>query len=929
MTSRSSIGWLKFLASHTVPLKSPSLGRLLRRWLHLRHAGRHALPYDLAKRHLLRASEESQRAALSRVASLSNEVLLEQTRARPDGLTQREAAARLRALGPNSLIREPLGAARWVRWRSIASPFNILLAILAGLAWSVDDLAAASVIAAMVVLASALRLIQEGRARHAVERLQSLVRSTATVLRRRRGNALRSSEGIENQAPWQEVPIDTLVTGDIVRIAAGDVVPADCRLLDSRGLFVTQASLTGESLPVEKISGVAASSGADVFSEPSLVFMGSTVISGSGTALVVATGSRTIFGHVASAVSQPDTDAGSLQSGMNQVGLLLMKFAAVLIPLVFIATGLSHQDWSAALLFALSVAVGLTPEMLPIVVTTALAKGAIDLSRSRVVVKSLDAIQALGAMTVLCIDKTGTLTEDRIVLDQHLDIDGRDSAQVFRLAWLNSYFQTGLTSALDRAVVNHPEAQALSARSNSWRVVDEIPFDFERRRVSVVIDELDSGKRLLVSKGAVEEILRCCVKVRSGERDQNLGTAEVERVRSLVERMGQQGLRAVAIACKAVDPTLVRYAKSEEAGLTLAGIVAFLDPPRQSAAPALAALAAHGVRTYVLTGDTAAISATVCERVGISSSRMLSGDEVDVLDDSALLQELKQTHVVVRLTPGQKERIVRILRASGAVVGFLGDGINDGPALRAADVGLSVDSAVDVAREAADIVLLEKSLLVVDAGVIKGRAAFCNMNRYLRMAAGSNFGNVLSVVVASAFLPFLPMLPIQLLVQNLLYDLAQVALPFDRVESQLVTHPLRWDPAEIGRFMLWFGPLSSIFDLSAFMVLTQLLGLDTADSQAQFQASWLLLGLATQVLAMQVLRAPGLPLIHQHAAWPVTLASICALSAGVWLTLGPLARVFGFEAPPAAWFAWMGALLLGYLLAASFFSRRVFRPALV
>jgi len=698
-----------------------------------------------------RALSPAESERLAHGARWPIERLFAELHAQGQGLTEREAKARARRYGSNALPREPA----WYRWlrplRSIASPFNLLLALLAVLAWIADDARAAAVIGAMVLLSGVLRGVQELRAQTALTRLARLVHSTATVLRRAPPRAAEARAGAI------ELPMEALVPGDVVLLAAGDIVPADCRLIESRQLFVAQASLTGESMPVEKNAFFSGPSATGLLTEPTLVFQGTTVVSGAASALVLATGRSTLFGSLAMSAGTQHSGSDPLQQEMNRIGLLLLGIASVMLPLVFLINGLLRGDWPEAFLFALSVAVGLTPEMLPMVVTAALAKGAVDLSGQKVVVRRLDAIQALGAMDVLCIDKTGTLTEDRIVQDRHLDAAGGESDQVFQLAWLNSRNQTGLRSALDRAVLSHADARALAVPDLNWRALDEIPFDFERRRLSVVL-EGQGGERRLVCKGAVEEVLGCCTMVRLAGVERPFDEAERAAVRARVSVLEQDGLRVVAIADRAIERSQVRFGRDDEANLTLAGFVAFLDPPRDTAAPALDALAAHGVRTIVLTGDSQTVAASVCARVGLQSPSILTG------------------------------------------------------------------------------------------------------------------------------------------------------------VPELVPAPRRWDPGEFRRFMLMSAPVSSFFDLLAFGVLAWVLQVATTEHQALFQSAWLMLGLATQVLVVQLLRAPELPLRHQRAAWPVTLASLAVLLVGWWLPFGPLAAIFGLAPPPDAWFAWMLLLLGGYLL---------------
>lgn len=596
------------------------------------------------------------------------------------------------------------------------------------------------------------------------------------------------------------------------------MIPADCRVITARDLFVAQAAMTGESLPVEKFADRRGSAEGPL-EQSNLLFMGTNVVSGSATALVVATGNQTYFGTLAVRVTSSDRAPTAFQAGVNSVSWLLIRFALVMVPIVLLVNGFTKGNWTEAFLFALAVAVGLTPEMLPMIVTSTLAKGAVLLSRKKVIVKRLDAIQNFGAMDVLCTDKTGTLTQDKIALERHTDVFGAPSDEVLKFAFLNSHYQTGLKNLLDRAVLEHVELQTELKLEQDYRKIDEIPFDFERRRMSVVVSERDDHHEL-ICKGAVEEMLAVCTRVRmesdSGSQEVPMDAAMLARVKEVTHALNEDGLRVVAVAMKELPASQNTYSVADEAGLTLIGYVAFLDPPKESAAPALKALAEHGVAVKVLTGDNELVTARVCAQVGLAADTVLLGPQVERMNDAALAHAVEVHQVFAKLTPLHKERIVRSLRANGHIVGFMGDGINDAPALRAADIGVSVDSAVDIAKEAADIILLEKSLMVLEEGVIEGRKTFSNMLKYIRMTASSNFGNVFSVLIASAFLPFLPMLPLQLLVQNLLYDISQIAIPFDNVDEELVKKPLKWNPADIGRFMVFFGPLSSVFDITTF-----------------------------------------------------------------------------------------------------------------
>jgi Mg2+-importing ATPase len=638
-----------------------------------------------------------------------------------------------------------------------------------------------------------------------------------------------------------------------------------------------------------------------------------------------------VFGALAARAMATDTAPNAFQAGINSVSWLLIRFAAVMVPVVLLVNGFTKGNWLEAFLFSLSVAVGLTPEMLPMIVTSTLAKGAVGLARRKVVVKRLDAIQNLGAMDILCTDKTGTLTQDKIALARHIDADGGPSDEVLTYAYLNSHYQTGLKNLLDRAVLDHVELPAELKLEQDYRKIDEIPFDFQRRRMSVVVSRR-GDEHLLICKGALEEVLAVCTRVRTTgandetPQDEALDPARLARVQRVAHELAETGLRVVAVAVKVLPPDQAVYGVADEADLVLIGHVAFLDPPKETAAPALQALAAHGVGVKVLTGDNELVAAHICAQVGLPAGQVLLGSQVEAMDDAALALAAREHQVFAKLAPQHKERIVRALRAAGHVVGFMGDGINDAPALRAADVGISVDSGVDIAKEAADIILLEKSLMVLDEGVVEGRATFCNMLKYIRMTASSNFGNVFSVLVASAFLPFLPMLPLQLLVQNLLYDFSQTAIPFDHVDAELVGQPLKWNPGDIGRFMVFFGPISSVFDLTTFAVMWWVFSADTPAEQGLFQSGWFVVGLLTQTLIVHMIRTPKLPVIESRASAPLAATTLAIMALGLWLPMGPLAGTFKLQPLPPAFFAWLAGILLGYALLTTvmkrFYSRR-------
>jgi Mg2+-importing ATPase len=844
-------------------------------------------------------------------ASAEAEALLASLHSRPEGLRSEEADAIREQLGPNEVEHEkPLPW--WAHlWHCYRNPFNLLLTLLALVSYWTEDMKATVVIASMVLLSTLLRFWQELKSNQAADALKAMVSNTATVLRPDAGSApaLASPLLAGGRA---ELPIQRLVPGDVILLSAGDMIPADCRLLSAKDLFVSQAAMTGESLPVEKFAHQREAQVLNPLELGSIVFMGTNVVSGSASAVVLATGPRSYFGALALRVGATDRAPTSFQAGVNKVSWLLIRFMLVMTPLVLFINGFTKGDWTEALLFALSVAVGLTPEMLPMIVTSTLAKGAVFLSRKKVIVKRLDAIQNFGAMDVLCTDKTGTLTQDKIVLARHVDVWGEAQDEVLELAYLNSYYQTGLKNLLDVAVLEHAEVHRELDPASNYRKLDEIPFDFTRRRMSVVVAERDDH-HLLICKGAVEEVLAVCTQVRHGAAVEAMDAVLLERIRRVTAELNDEGLRVVAVAAKELPPHKEVYGLADEGELTLIGYVAFLDPPKDSTAPALKALAEHGVRVKVLTGDNERVTARICSQVGLASQGVMLGSELERMEEAELAEAVERTDVFARLTPAHKERIVRLLKAKGHVVGFMGDGINDAPALRTADIGISVDSGVDIAKEAADIILLEKSLMVLEEGVLEGRRTFANMLKYIKMTASSNFGNVLSVLVASAFIPFLPMLPMHLLVQNLLYDLSQIAIPFDNVDEEMLKSPQRWQPADIGRFMVFFGPISSIFDIATYALMWFVFKADTREQQTLFQSGWFVVGLLTQTLIVHMIRTPRLPFLQSRAATPLLLMGGLIMALGIFLPMGPLAHYFKLQALPPLYFLFLPLILLAYM----------------
>jgi len=863
-----------------------------------------------AARDLLRGAAAGRQASapvarnLLEWSVLEPQSALDRLGSRREGLSETEAEERRLREGLNEVEQErPIGA--WLHlWYCYCNPFNLLLSVLAAISWLTEDAEAAVVIGSMVVISTLLRFVQEKRSNRAAERLKAMVSNTATVFRS------PDDEGLPRRV---EVPIRELVPGDVLWLSAGDMVPADVRLLSAKDLFVGQATLTGESLPVEKFAQLRDARQGNPLERDNLCFMGTNVISGSAQAVVVGTGTRTYFGSLAERVIAAAPATTAFQTGVNKISWLLIRFMLVMAPLVLLINGFTKGDWLEAALFALSVAVGLTPEMLPMIVTSTLAKGAVALSRRKVIVKRLDAIQNIGAMDILCTDKTGTLTQDRIVLERHTDAFGQAQDRVLQLAFLNSHHQTGLKNLLDVAVLEHVELRRALRVDSRYRKVDEIPFDFARRRMSVVVREPDDY-HLLICKGALEEVLDVCASVEAGDSVVPLDGERLASIRAVAEALNQEGLRVVAVATRELPPEREGYDVADEVGLCLAGYIAFLDPPKETTAPALRALAENGVTVKVLTGDNERVTLKVCRDVGLPVQGVLLGPQLDSLDDARLGELAEHTTLFAKLTPGHKERLVRVLRERGHVVGFLGDGINDAPALRTADIGISVDSAVDIAKEAADLILLEKSLLVLEEGVIEGRRTFTNMLKYIRMTASSNFGNVFSVLVASAFIPFLPMLPLQLLVQNLLYDLSQIAIPFDNVDDEQLRRPQQWNPGGLGRFMVFFGPISSLFDIATFLVLWFALGANSPEHQTLFQSGWFVEGLISQLLVVHMIRTRRIPFLQSRAAWPLLVMTLAIVAVAVFLPMGPLAHSFRMQALPLTYWPWLLVILLGYMV---------------
>jgi Mg2+-importing ATPase len=836
---------------------------------------------------------------------LSLAVLQTQLQAGPDGLTSEEAATRLAKYGPNVLRPHRRRLLVWEFLSRFRNPLVLVLLSASGISALTGEVTSFLIISAIVLMSVTLDFVQEYRAGQAAERLQQSVAVRASVLR----------DGVP-----QDIPVNAVVPGDVVLLSAGDLIPADARVLEARDFFVTQALLTGEPYPVEKHPGESMGQEIDMGSATNMVFMGTSVISGTAKVLVCRTGERTVLGGIAETVSAK-APATAFEYGTHAFGLFIMRLTLLLVLFVLLINAYFHRPWLESFLFTVALAVGLTPEMLPMVVSVTLARGALRMAAKKVIVKRLAAIHDLGSMDVLCTDKTGTLTEARIRLERHLDALGRGSYRILSLAYLNSYFETGLKSPLDEAILEHSDAVDV----RGWQKIDEVPFDFERRRVSVLVD--NGSIRLLVVKGALEDIVRLCTSYEHDGPDtlRPMDEAAAQRIQAQFEALGREGFRVLGIAWRQVEQTHGHAVVTDETELVFAGFAAFLDPPKASAAAVLKALADSGVAVKVVTGDNEFVTRHICAQLGLPVTGVLTGGEIALLDDSALQAQVETVNLFCRVTPAQKNRLILALKQRGHVVGYLGDGINDAPSLHSADVGLSVDSAVDVAKEAAALILLEHDLGVLHDGVLEGRRTFGNIMKYIMMGTSSNFGNILSMAGASMFLPFLPMLPLQILLNNFLYDLSEVPIPLDNVDTEYLRRPRQWDMSFIRNFMVVVGPVSSLFDCLTFYVLLVVLHAD----EALFHTGWFIESLATQVLVIFIIRTHRNPLRSRPNRW-LAFTSVTVVMVAMGLPLTPVGVHLGFVPPPPAFFLLLVGIVTAYLVAVEAVKRwfyRHFAPA--
>ena len=823
-----------------------------------------------------------------------------------NGLSNKMVEERRDKFGKNEVIHEK--EAPWIieLLKSFINPFNIVLVILAIVSTFTDviipkaedrSFTAIIVILTMVTVSALLQFFQERKSKDATNKLKAMVKTTTLVKR----------DGEEAK----EIDMAEVVPGDILYLSAGDMIPADIRVISCKDLFVGQSSLTGESEPVEKLDHLKERDrGIAICDLDNILLLGTSIISGSAIGVVVSTGNDTYLGSIAVEISNKEEET-SFQKGVSKVSMLLIKFMMIMVPIVFVINGITKGDWLQAFLFAISIAVGLTPEMLPMIVTTNLAKGAMSMAKKKTVVKKIDAIQNFGAMDILCTDKTGTLTLDKIVVEKHLNIKGEEDLRVLRHAYLNSYFQTGLKNLMDVAILEHGREAGCDKEEERFKKVDEIPFDFTRRRMSVVLED-KVGKKQLVTKGAIEEMLNISSYVEMNSEVVKLTDELKKKVLDTVNDLNGEGMRVIGVAQKNNIEDIMEFGVKDEKDMVLIGYIAFLDPPKESAAEAIRELIKYGVDVKILTGDNDSVTKKVCKEVGLDVNYILLGNNVDIMSDEELSIAVDETNVFAKLSPLQKSRIIKVLKEKGHVVGFMGDGINDAAALKEADVGVSVDTGVDIAKESADIILLEKSLMVLVDGVKEGRRVFGNIIKYIKMTASSNFGNVFSVLVASAFLPFMPMLSIQLLVQNLLYDFSQLSIPWDRMDKEYIERPKKWDAKDIGRFMMFIGPLSSVFDIITFLVMWFVLGANTIENQGLFQTGWFVVGLLSQILIVYMIRTEKVPFIQSRPTIPVILLTTAIMLIGIMIPFTVIGEGLGFVALPKVYFLMVILILVGY-----------------
>lgn len=850
------------------------------------------------KKHIY-TEKKSKNNQLKELGYLTEEAVLKQLKTEASGLSKSEAEKRLEEFGLNEVASQKPIPWYLLLLQAFKDPFIYVLALLLVVSAATKDFEASIVMSLMILFSAGLHFIQEYRSQKASLALKELIETTCAVTR----------EGVT-----KEIPIDEVVPGDIINLSTGDLIPADARLIWAKDLFVNQSSLTGESMPIEKfvhIENEKKDANRTALDLHNLAFMGTDVLSGQGKVVVLKTGEDTFFGDIA-AKSSKSRGETSFDRGVKNVSKLLINFMLVMVPIVFLINGISKGDWGEAFFFSIAVAVGLTPEMLPMIITSNLAKGAITMSKKKVIVKELNAIQNLGAMDVLCTDKTGTITEDKVVLVRHINPIGEESDRVLELAYMNSNYQTGWKNVMDHAVIEYFSENREESELEKIEKIDEIPFDFSRRRLTVAVKAGD--QQLMITKGAVEEMLKVCQYVELNGEVVSL-TPELQKTMEEVSiKMNKEGMRALGVAYKKNVHDSAVYSIKDEADMVLVGFMGFLDPPKQSSITAIQSLHEHGVNVKVLTGDNEIVAQKICKEVGIEVNRVILGTELEMMDDKELMDATEEVNLFAKLNPTQKARIIELLQQKGHTVGFMGDGINDAPALRTADVGISVDTAADITKEASSIILLEKSLTVLEDGVLEGRTVFGNMMKYIKMTISSNFGNVFSVLVASAFLPFLPMLSIQLLVQNLIYDVAQLTIPWDKMDEEDLMKPAKWGTSDLLKFTFSVGPISSIFDILTFMLMWFVFHANTVQDAALFHSGWFVIGLITQTVVVHVIRTKKIPFIQSRASMSVILSTIAVVAAAVLIPGSTFGTFFDFVALPENYWKWMILIVLAYIV---------------
>lgn len=850
------------------------------------------------KKHIY-TEKKSKNNELKELGYLLEEEVLKKLKTTPTGLTSQKARERLEEFGLNEVASQKPIPWYILLLKAFNDPFIYVLALLLVVSAATRDYEASIVMSLMILFSAGLHFIQEFRSQKASLALKELIETTCAVTR----------DGIT-----KEIPIDEIVPGDIVELSTGDMIPADSRVIWTKDLFVNQSSLTGESMPIEKFentSGKLEEDNATALDFHNLAFMGTDVLSGQGRMVVLKTGESTFFGDIASKATKSRGET-SFDRGVKSVSKLLIRFMIVMVPIVFLINGLSKGDWGEAFFFSIAVAVGLTPEMLPMIITSNLAKGAITMSKKKVIVKELNAIQNLGAMDILCTDKTGTITEDKVVLVQHVNPIGEKSNRVLELTFINSNYQTGWKNVMDHAVIEYFSDNKTEKNTETLEKVDEIPFDFTRRRLTVAVK--DDKQHIMITKGAVEEMLKVCSHVELDGEVVSLTPELKNKMEAVSIDMNKEGMRALGVAYKIDVHDSAVYSIKDENNMILVGFMGFLDPPKQSSITAIKSLHEHGVNVKVLTGDNEIVAQKICKEVGIEVKRTILGSELEEMSDRDLMNATEEVNLFAKLNPTQKSRIISLLQEKGHTVGFMGDGINDAPALRTADVGISVDTAADITKEASSIILLEKSLTVLEDAVLEGRTVFGNMMKYIKMTISSNFGNVFSVLIASAFLPFLPMLSIQLLVQNLIYDVAQLTIPWDKVDEEDLKKPSKWGTSDLLKFTFSVGPVSSIFDVLTFLLMWFVFKANTIQDAALFHTGWFVIGLITQTVVVHVIRTKKIPFIQSNAGIGVTLSTLVVITAAVLIPGSTFGTFFNFVALPNNYWKWMILIVIAYVL---------------